>query len=231
MARDHVRMHLPAWDDKDFTALTALEQQVYWVVACSVDLTYAGVAPLIPGRFVRSADSTPAKVTKALKRLANARFLLLDETTGEVAIRTYIRHDGVLKQYNVVKSMARAFTKLRSDPIRETLEVEVMRGLGELYPKQLPQVIAKSFIGEFSEGFGEGFREGFCKGFCEPLAEGLTEGLTEPLIEVLPEPLAEGLALGVRNSLSPFPLTNSPTNSNYRLHRARVGDLDLEASR
>ena len=209
MAREYLRMHLSVWDDPDFIRLTALEQTTYWAVAGSRDLTYAGVAPLLPGRFVRASDSSPAKVTKALKRLANARFLLLDDLTGEVAVRTYIRHDGVLKQYNVVKSMARAFAKLHSDTIREALEVEVMRGLGELYPERLPQVIAKSFIGEFSEGFSEGFREGFCEGFCEPLAEGLTEGLTEPLTEGLPEPLAEGFALGVRNSPSPFPFTNS----------------------
>ena len=229
MAREYLRMHLSVWDDPDFIRLTALEQTTYWAVAGSRDLTYAGVAPLLPGRFVRAADSNPTRVGKAITRLAKARFLLVDEMTGEVAVRTYIRHDGVLKQYNVVKSMCRAFARIHSDTIRDALEIEVMRGIGELYPERVPQVIAKSFIGEFAEGFSEGFRQGFCEGFCEPLAEGLTEGLTEPLteglteplaeglaeglteplIELLPEPLAEGLALGVRNSPSPFPLTNS----------------------
>lgn len=130
MARDHARLLVSIWSDKDWTALTSRQQIVYLAMASSPDLSWCGVLPLAPGRMSDlSADMTEKRVHVDLKMLVATRFVLVDTHTAEVLVRTYIRHDGILGQPNVTKACVKALAKVHSPTISEAIKVELGRGL------------------------------------------------------------------------------------------------------
>lgn len=149
------------WDDPDFTRCTAEAQLVYIMALSHPDLSYCGVMPLLPQRFVlMSANLTERKVRAALKELAEARFLVIDETTAEVLVRTYIRHDGVLKQPNVVKAMNKAYEKVHSATLREVIYDEVDKALLEGFQLGLKDAVVDALREGFAQPLAEAFAEG-----------------------------------------------------------------------
>lgn len=128
MARKAARLLVSIWDDKDFTALPSVQQVVYLSILSSRDLSWCGVNPLLPQRFSGvSADMTERKAAAALDALAAARFLIIDRSTAEVAVRTFVRHDEVLRSPNVSKAMGRALGDVRSNGIRKAVKAELKR--------------------------------------------------------------------------------------------------------
>jgi hypothetical protein len=134
MAREYARLLVRIWDDPDWLNLTSNQQITYLALLSSRDLSWCGVAPLLPKRLAGSStDLTEGKVRKALDELANGpgRLLVADEGTAEVAVRSFVRHDGILKQPNVTKAMVRAIPKVRSKIIQQAITVELGRKFGE----------------------------------------------------------------------------------------------------
>ena len=158
MAREHARIYLSAWDDDDFLALTQAEQWAYWALLSSPDLSWCGVAPLLPQRLAKlSRDGNAAKISRALAGLEAQRFILIDSETVEVAVRTFVRHDGVMKQPNVLCAAIKAWGKVHSEPIREALRDEFRRAYVEGFPEGFGEGFGKAFTRSFAKGFPEGF--------------------------------------------------------------------------
>lgn len=135
MPRTHIRLLTSIWDDPDWRALTTIQQQTYLAVLSSEDLSWCGVAPLLPQRLVKFAsDLTERKVRLAIAALADARFFVVDDTTAEVLVRSYVRHDGIMKQPNVTKAMVGAIGKVHSPHLRAV----VISELGRHYREEPP---------------------------------------------------------------------------------------------
>jgi len=156
MARDHARLLVSIWDDDDWTSLDTASQTVYSSLISSPDLSWCGVAPLLPQRIARNAtDLTERKVRNSFGSLVQRRFLIIDEETAEILVRSYVRHDGILKQPNVTKALVRAMDRVHSDHLLEAVKVELSRllidepdhkgwdtirsGWPELYAELLPK--------------------------------------------------------------------------------------------
>lgn len=158
MAREHARIFLSIWDDADFLALTVAEQQAYFALVSSPDLSWCGVLPLLPSRLARlSADGTNAKTSKALAGLESRRFIIIDRETDEMAVRTFVRHDGVMKQPNVLCAAIKAWGKVHSATIREAIREELGKAYAEGFPEGFGEGFAKAFGRSFRDGFPEGF--------------------------------------------------------------------------
>ena len=128
MARDHARLLVSIWDDPDWISLDSSAQTVYSSLISSRDLSWCGVAPLLPQRIVRLAkDLTERKVRNALADLADRRFLIIDDETAEILVRSYVRHDGILKQPNVTKALAKSLDRVHSETLVAAVKVELGR--------------------------------------------------------------------------------------------------------
>ena len=128
MARDHARLLVSIWTDDDWTVLDSCTQVTYLSLISSPDLSWCGVAPLLPKRLARhSADLSERKVRSSLARLEESKHLIIDRDTAEILVRTYVRHDGILKQPNVTKALVRALDRVHSDALREAVKVELSR--------------------------------------------------------------------------------------------------------
>ncbi|MDR6861948.1 hypothetical protein [Phycicoccus sp. 3266] len=130
MARTHMRLHVSVWEDDDWLALTSAQQTVYLALCSSKDTSWCGVHPLLPQRLVGSSkDLTDRRVADALRVLAHRKFLVVDDRTAEILVRTFVRHDGILAQPNVAKAMVKAMDRVRSKRILTSIRTELAREL------------------------------------------------------------------------------------------------------
>lgn len=122
MARLFARYLKSTHHDPDWHALTTCQHDCYMALLSSDDLSWAGVAPYVPSRYAGLAkDLTVPKVTRTWDELDDVRLLVIDKDAGEVAVRTFLRGDGVLGKPNLVKAFLAAWPKVRSDTIRAAI--------------------------------------------------------------------------------------------------------------
>lgn len=128
MARSHARIYTSIWSDADFILLPPDAQRMFLFLVSQPDLEHSGVIALRERRWSRaSAGLTPADVAKALEVLDAARFVVYDEDTEELLVRSLMRWDGVWKQPNVAKSAAAQIRTVASDLLRAELRLELER--------------------------------------------------------------------------------------------------------
>lgn len=202
MPREHARLLTSIWQDADFRALDAGQQRAYMLLISQPGINWAGVLSLTPRRWAAlAADTSVADVNHDLKALQHARFVVVDEDTEELLIRSFIRNDGVCKQPNVLTSAIKSAHEVQSPRLRAAL-AEELRRLVLPEPKSAkakwPDVVAAA--AELApngppepppEGFGEPFENPSVNPEPvesenrrqEPLTEGFREGLQEPLTE------------------------------------------------
>ncbi len=132
MARDHARILVAIWSDPDFVSLKSNEQHAYFLLVSNRGLSRAGVLDYIPSRFSGLAnDLTEARFRKAIDGLRAKKFVVIDDRTQELLIRTYVRHDGVLDRVNMGKATGTAFESVVSDGIRRAVGRELHTLMGE----------------------------------------------------------------------------------------------------
>lgn len=112
MARNHARLLTAIWSDPHFTALEPEAQRVYFLLLSQPDLSACGVLAFLPRRWARlSALTSVEEIENAISLLEEARFVMVDNETDELLIRTFVIHDGGLnnpKMRGATKSAMRA---------------------------------------------------------------------------------------------------------------------------
>lgn len=128
MARDHASLRIDIWNDDHFRSLTMHAQFLYLQLLSSATLSYAGVADWRPVRLAAlSSDATKATVQRAADELAGQSFIVVDDETEEVLIRSFLKHDGLLHKPNVTKAMVTAFSKIASPTLRGVIVWELSK--------------------------------------------------------------------------------------------------------
>lgn len=125
MARLFGRYLVSTHRDTDWHRLSTAQHDCYMALVSSPDLSWAGVAPYFPGRYVLASDMNERKVAKIWDELAAIDYLIIDKPMGEVCVRTFLKHDDVLKKPNVVKAFLAALELVRSPQILSRLCQEV----------------------------------------------------------------------------------------------------------
>lgn len=153
MARSHARITTSIWHDEDWRTLSPMGQWAYELILTQSGLSMCGVLSYTPKRWLRfAAGLTVRKIERAVNELRVKRFVIVDDETEELLVRTFARNDGVLKSRNLIIAMWRAAADVVSDQLREA----------------------------FVEGLPEGFREHLADAFPQGLPEGLAKPLGEP---------------------------------------------------
>lgn len=128
MSRKHANLHTDIWNDPDFRALTAQAQLLYIQMLSSATLTYAGVADWRPKRIaLLSKGRTAREVEDALEELLDGLFLVVDEESEEVFVRSFFKWDGLLRKPNVTKAMVKAWDKVHSLTLKAVIVHELQR--------------------------------------------------------------------------------------------------------
>lgn len=128
MARGHGRILTSIWEDSDFLALDEREQRLYLFLISQPNLNHAGLLPLTLRRWSRKAAGlTSVELEKRLQALEAARFIVMDDDTEELLIRSFVRNDGVWKQPKVMGAMVSGAMEISSRRLRRALLAEVDR--------------------------------------------------------------------------------------------------------
>lgn len=132
MARDYGRLYVSIWDDPDFLDLRVDDQHAYIALMTNKGISRCGVLDWIPNRFEGlAADLTPARLQRSVKRLRTERFVVVDDRTQELLVRSHIRHDGVLDRLNMGKATGTAFEAVVSQAIKAAIGDELGRLMKE----------------------------------------------------------------------------------------------------
>jgi len=128
MPRSHGRILSAIWNDGDFLALEAGPQRLYLFLLSQPDLSHAGLVPMRVRRWAKKvALGTVASITADLGDLENARFVVTDQDTEEVLIRTFVRNDGVYKQPKVMLRLREDARQIESPKLRGAFRSELDR--------------------------------------------------------------------------------------------------------
>jgi hypothetical protein len=220
MARAFGRILSRIWDDRDFLALDASPQRLYCFLVSQSNLNHAGLLPMTLRKWAKkAADLTPERVRRDLAVLDAARFVVVDEDSEEVLIRTFIRNDDVYKAPRVMGAAVSGALEIESHRLRRALLAEASRiPLEELSDE--PSKLKDGRSGPSIRAQIAGHINDLCSAFVnldpdpgqgpaeplgEPLGEDLpheghewgTEGVPEGVAEPLPEGVAEGVLEGV----------------------------------
>ena len=128
MARDRANIRIDMWADQEWRELSASAQHLYMLLLTHPTLSYAGVADWKPGRLAAMTEGrTRDEILEAAQELQSKIFIVVDEETEEVLIRSFIKHDGLLKQPKLFVSMMNAYAAIASRSIREVIAFEVQK--------------------------------------------------------------------------------------------------------
>lgn len=136
MARGHGRILTSIWEDADFLALEEREQRLYLFLISQPNLNHAGLLDLTLRRWARKARGlTVAELEKRIGRLEETAFVVVDDDTEELLIRSFVRNDGVWKQPKVMGAMVSGALEISSRKLQQALLAEMNRiPLEELNP-------------------------------------------------------------------------------------------------
>ncbi len=236
MARDHARIWLSIWSDDDFRALPPDAQHLYFVLVTSPSLSYAGVADWRPGRIAANAAGwTAGAVRSAAEPLVRGLYVVIDEDSEEVLLRSFIRNDGLMKNPNVAVSMALAFADTASPTLRGVIVHELKR-LHDTEPdlKGWPKVASlldRKAIDPASYPFGypspqevgQQVAEPLAKGVGYPFPQGVPKGVGYPLDQGVDQPFdypqTEGFDQGIPQGVGSLPApAPAPSSSSIGGH-------------
>lgn len=134
MARGHGRILTSIWEDSDFLELDEREQRLYLFLISQPNLNHAGLLDLTLRRWARKARGlTVAELEKRIGALEESRFVVVDDDTEELLIRSFVRNDGVWRMPKVMGAMVSGALEISSRRLQHALLGEMDRiPLGEL---------------------------------------------------------------------------------------------------
>lgn len=120
----YVRFYRDVRLDPQYRALSPMAQWLYQALLLDVD--FIGVADWAPRKIAKVATGlTHMQVEQHAAELRAALFIVLDDETGEVLVRTFMKHDGLYKQPNMCVAMVKAFRKVGSPTLQGVVAHEL----------------------------------------------------------------------------------------------------------
>lgn len=125
MANAHGHILATIWRDRDFQRLGMAPQWLYMQLLSSPDRNLCGVVPYTPRRWQAGARGvTLADIDKAVGALSETRFVLVDDDTDELLVRTVVKHDPP-RNPNVTVGMWRQWERIASERVRAAIVAEM----------------------------------------------------------------------------------------------------------
>lgn len=128
MARGHGRILTSIWEDEDFINLEEQDQRFYLFLISQPNLNHAGLLDLTLRRWSRkSRGLTVSELEKRITVLDEARFIVVDDDTEELLIRSFVRNDGVWRMPKVMGAMVSGALEISSKRLQRALIAEMDR--------------------------------------------------------------------------------------------------------
>lgn len=212
--REFARIGTDMPEEDSIRALTVEAGWLYDRLLMRVELSRCGVLPYRPGVWaLLASNATEPKVRRWVRELIAGKQIVTDEAMAECFVRTFIRHDGLLGQPNVVANMVYDYRLIVSPKIRRAFLQEFRRiwdlnipdgwrggwllAVGH-YPRAKhakddpaawPVAMPADALTRLRKAVGDGFRDDLAAAITrsdvEPFTEDSTQGIPEPFTRTL----------------------------------------------
>lgn len=176
MPRIFAKVNAGIWGDPDFRALPPAAQHLYLQLWTSPDLSFCGVHDWRPARLTGLSSGFSADHVRSVADCLSARFFVVqDEGTEEILVRSWARFDETLKQPRLAISYVNAYATVASPNLRAVLVHETAK-MQKMWPELAcwtdarvlevlshPAVSARA-LPTPDDPFGDGFGDGFALG-------------------------------------------------------------------
>jgi hypothetical protein len=157
VAREYAKVMLTIWNDPDFQLRDTDAQWLYFVMLTYPTLNACGVMEWREPKLVkRSAGMTVQRLREAAWQLGDVGLIAVDPDTEEALVRSFVRHDGVLKSPNMVKAMVREHGEIASMKVKALVSREVRRAFRE-HEEWKGREAAEPVLKQFPEADGNPF--------------------------------------------------------------------------
>jgi hypothetical protein len=153
MARHYARIVTSIWEDDEFSALSIGAQRTYLMLISQPDVTACGSLAVTVRRWARRMPpKDQPQLLPWLRELASAKFIVMDEDTEELLIRTFVKWDGGANNNLRVKAIESASIGVRSPILRRAMAVELGKvGLKPAFPVPDPVTAGEGPIEALSD--------------------------------------------------------------------------------
>lgn len=128
MARQYGQIKVSIWVDDDFLDLSPMAQWLFIHLSTHADLSHCGVLDWRLKRILpKAAGLTLDLLESAAQELIDGIYIITDDETEEVLVRSFMRSDGLLKQRNMGAAVAKAHASVASRTIRGVVVHELHR--------------------------------------------------------------------------------------------------------
>lgn len=219
--RDFAQIKLSIWNDDSFLDLSSDAQLLYFVLISHPTMNRAGVGTWHAGRLSGLCASWSRPVVEAAAReLIDGRFIVIDEDTDEFLVRTFVRHDGLMKQRNLATTMAREFAAVGSRSIKGVVVWELRR-LHEEHPEfkgwesdEASALLKKRAIDPSSDPSVDPSIHPKVDPSVDPSVDPYVKGAIDPKVHPSIDPSVKGEPKGsVDPSVDPSPTTATTTTT------------------
>lgn len=186
MAQDFTPLFRSIWSDKDFRALTVGGQHAYLMLLSHPDRNSAGVLSLTRQKWTRlAADLSPDRLDAALVELDDTGFIVVDESTEEVLVRSFIRRATVYKHIRMFAKALREVSEVESERLRSALGQELVRLPKLAVPTTNSKMAAEAEaaqtrLDELASMLCDAPPDGPGHGSVHPMAHGMADGMGHP---------------------------------------------------
>lgn len=128
--RQYARLRMDIWRDDEWRALSADAQWLYELLISQPTINSAGVLALQITKWTRyAAGMTGERIVAALGLLIERNYIVVDDDTEEVLVRSFIRHDVVAcgGSPKIMLSALRTAGLVQSEDLRTVLLEEIQR--------------------------------------------------------------------------------------------------------
>ena len=146
MARNFARIDVTIWMDEDFRDLPPEAQHLYFILWTHPKLSYCGVVDWRPAKLSSLAGGWSREdVNRAAGVLSDRLFIVLDADTEECLIRSWAKHDGLIKEPRMTVSFVNSYADVASRTLQGVI-VHEARKLRDAQPTLAgwvkPQMVA-----------------------------------------------------------------------------------------
>lgn len=194
MARSFAALYHRIWADPTWRALDVDAQHLYLLLISQDNLNLSGVLPLQVRKWSKCVHGWDEKVVAdALARLRSEHFVVVDDDTEEVLVRTFVRNSGAYKTPGMLTSILKLSESVHSSALRVVLAVE----LGKLDPLDGKRAVAgMAAIEETRRVLAP--QDGPRGPGGEPIPDGIGDGIRDAFVGTHPgwhpaEPIGDGI--------------------------------------
>ena len=242
--RQYALIHRAILDDPSWRCLTRSQQNLYLLLLLKLSTNLCGIVDWRPKKLaVNASDMTVETIEADAVVLEKKLYIVRDEDTDEVLIRSFLRNDAPLKSSKTAIAVRSSYTDTASSKLRGVIVFELQR----LYKEQrdwqgwnqvrdlldLPSIDPRRIVSGGEEAVSDALNRYQESSFSPPRdtsfdtpSDGVSQGVSQGVLDTPSDGVSQGVSDAQSDSYSPLiPNTLYPIpNSSFRAKNEKSAD-------